>query len=73
VKLYAEKYTKKQTCFSGNQFEDIVEEEEQGEEEEDVDIGEEDEMADFIVDEEEVDENGIRLRYLKCIIILYHY
>jgi len=40
--------------------------EEQGEEEEDADIGEEDEMADFIVDEEEVDENGIRLRYLKC-------
>jgi hypothetical protein len=29
-------------------------------------IGEEDEMADFIVDEEELDENGIPLRYLKC-------
>lgn len=31
-------------------------------EEEDVDIGEEDEMADFIVDEEDVDENGAPVR-----------
>ncbi|RRT79241.1 hypothetical protein B296_00003462 [Ensete ventricosum] len=37
----------------------IAEEEEQQEEEEDADImGEEDEMADFIVDEEDVDETG---------------
>lgn len=27
-------------------------------------MGEEDEMADFIVDEEEVDENGLPVRYL---------
>lgn len=42
--------------------EDIAEEEEQVEEEDDVDIGEEDEMADFIVDEEEVDEHGAPVR-----------
>ncbi|KAL1352205.1 hypothetical protein HN51_016203 [Arachis hypogaea] len=48
--------------------EDIVEEEEQGEEEEeDADIGEDDEMADFIVDEDVMDENGdlVRRRKLK--------
>eukprot|EP00257_Ricinus_communis_P019165 XP_015578078.1 transcription elongation factor SPT6 homolog [Ricinus communis] len=45
--------------------EDIAEEEEQAEEEEDGDFGEEDEMADFIVDEEEVDENGAPIRRKK--------
>ncbi|CAA7401540.1 unnamed protein product [Spirodela intermedia] len=45
-------------------LEDIAEEEEQLEEE-DVDIGEEDEMADFIVDEEDVDENGAPVRRKK--------
>ncbi|XP_058750723.1 transcription elongation factor SPT6 homolog isoform X2 [Vicia villosa] len=49
----------------GTHLEDIAEEEEQGEEEEDADIGEEDEMADFIVDEEEVDENGAPVRTKK--------
>jgi len=49
--------------FTGPPLEDIAEEEEQGEEEEDADIGEDDEMADFIVDEEEVDENGAPMRY----------
>lgn len=45
-------------------LEDIAEEEEQPEEEEeDADIiGDEDEMADFIVDEEDVDETGAVLR-----------
>ncbi|KAK9170565.1 hypothetical protein Syun_002705 [Stephania yunnanensis] len=46
----------------GAHLEDIAEEEEQAEVEEDIDIGEEDEMADFIVDEEEVDENGAPVR-----------
>ncbi|CAJ2671817.1 unnamed protein product [Trifolium pratense] len=46
----------------GSHLEDIAEEEEQVEEEEDADIGDEDEMADFIVDEEEVDENGAPVR-----------
>ncbi|KAE9586322.1 putative tex-like protein, HTH [Lupinus albus] len=46
-------------------LEDIVEEEEQGEEEDDADIGEDDEMADFIVDEEEIDENGAAMRQRK--------
>ncbi|XP_023537141.1 transcription elongation factor SPT6 homolog isoform X2 [Cucurbita pepo subsp. pepo] len=45
-------------------LEDIAEEEEQPEEEEDADIGDEDEMADFIVDEE-VDEDGAPLRRRK--------
>ncbi|KAM7529941.1 hypothetical protein LguiB_033351 [Lonicera macranthoides] len=49
----------------GPQLEDIAEEEEQPEEEEDADIGEEDEMADFIVDEEEVDEHGAPVRRRK--------
>ncbi|OIW03224.1 hypothetical protein TanjilG_13018 [Lupinus angustifolius] len=50
----------------GAPLEDIVEDEEQGEEEEeDADIGEDDEMADFIVDEEEVDENGAPMRRTK--------
>ncbi|XP_054811877.1 transcription elongation factor SPT6 homolog isoform X2 [Prosopis cineraria] len=49
----------------GAPLEDIAEEEEQGEEEEDADIGEEDEMADFIVDEEEVDEHGAPMRRKK--------
>ncbi|TKY62758.1 Transcription elongation factor SPT6 [Spatholobus suberectus] len=48
----------------GAPLEDIAEEEEQGEEE-DADIGEDDEMADFIVDEEEVDENGAPMRQRK--------
>lgn len=44
-------------------LEDIAEEEEQPEEEEEGDIiGEEDEMADFIVDEEDVDETGAVVR-----------
>ncbi|XP_068664398.1 transcription elongation factor SPT6 homolog isoform X2 [Aristolochia californica] len=45
----------------GAPLEDIAEEQ-QPEEEEDGDIGEEDEMADFIVDEEDVDENGAPVR-----------
>ncbi|XP_057970915.1 transcription elongation factor SPT6 homolog isoform X2 [Malania oleifera] len=49
----------------GAPLEDIAEEEEQPEEEEDADIGEEDEMADFIVDEEEVDEHGAPVRRKK--------
>ncbi|XP_051151104.1 transcription elongation factor SPT6 homolog [Andrographis paniculata] len=48
----------------GQPLEDIAEEDEPLEEE-DADIGEEDEMADFIVDEEEVDENGAPLRRKK--------
>lgn len=43
-------------------LEDMAEEEEPVEEEEDGDIGEDDEMADFIVDEEEVDEHGAPVR-----------
>ncbi|KAJ4828346.1 Transcription elongation factor spt6, partial [Turnera subulata] len=49
----------------GVAFEDVAEEEEQPEEEEDADIADEDEMADFIVDEEEVDENGLRVKRKK--------
>lgn len=49
----------------GAPLEDIAEEEELPEEEEDGDIGEEDEMADFIVDEEEVDEHGAPVRRKK--------
>lgn len=53
-------------CISaiGVPLEDVAEEEGQVEEEEDGDIGEEDEMADFIVDEEELDENGAPVRYM---------
>lgn len=40
-------------------IDDIAEEEQF---EEDVDIGEDDEMADFIVEEEEVDEHGAPVR-----------
>lgn len=47
----------------GLPLEDIAEEEEQPEEE-DADIGEDDEMADFIVDEEEIDEHGAPVRYI---------
>ncbi|KAL3533413.1 hypothetical protein ACH5RR_006934 [Cinchona calisaya] len=47
----------------GQPLEDIAEEEQL--EEEDADIGEEDEMADFIVDEEEVDEHGAPVRRKK--------
>lgn len=43
-------------------LEDIAEE--QQEEEEDGDIGDDDEMADFIVDEEEVDEHGAPVRWI---------
>jgi hypothetical protein len=68
VEIVCWKIHQKQTCFSGSHLEDIAEEEEQVEEEEDADIGEEDEMADFIVDEEEVDENGAPVRYFKCMI-----
>lgn len=46
----------------GPPLEDIAEEEEQPEDEEDADIGEEDEMADFIVDEE--DERGAPPKYV---------
>ncbi|XP_047942817.1 transcription elongation factor SPT6 homolog [Salvia hispanica] len=49
----------------GQPLEDIAEEDEQLEEEDDADIGEEDEMADFIVDEEEVDEHGTPVRRKK--------
>ncbi|GKV32699.1 hypothetical protein SLEP1_g41286 [Rubroshorea leprosula] len=49
----------------GVPLEDIAEEEEQMEEEEYGDIGDEDEMADFIVDEEEVDEHGAPVRRKK--------
>ncbi|KAG9449004.1 hypothetical protein H6P81_008969 [Aristolochia fimbriata] len=49
----------------GAPLEDIAEEEDQPEEDEDGDIGEEDEMADFIVDEEDVDENGAPVRRKK--------
>ncbi|KAK1309133.1 hypothetical protein QJS10_CPA09g00167 [Acorus calamus] len=45
-------------------LEDIIEDEEQPEEE-DGDLGEEDEMRDFIVSEDEVDENGISVRRKK--------
>ncbi|KAK1292420.1 hypothetical protein QJS10_CPB17g01754 [Acorus calamus] len=45
-------------------LEDIVEDEEQPEEE-DGDLGEEDEMRDFIVSEDEVDENGVSVRRKK--------
>lgn len=48
--------------LSGAPLEDIAEEEEHLEEEEDGDIGEEDEMADFIVDEDDIDENGAPVR-----------
>lgn len=69
-------YNKMLTLFfpkiTGAPLEDIVEEEEQGEEEEDADIGEDDEMADFIVEEEEVDENGATVKYYKFIFILHH-
>lgn len=51
------------TGIVGAPLEDIAEEEQIEEEEEDGDIGEEDEMADFIVDEEEVDEHGAPVRY----------
>lgn len=47
-------------------LEDIAEEDEQQEEEEEEEgdmIGEEDEMADFIVDEEDVDETGAVVKY----------
>jgi transcription elongation factor SPT6 len=46
----------------GEHLEDIAEEEEQPEEEEDAEIDDQDEMADFIVDEEEVDEHGVPVR-----------
>eukprot|EP00268_Persea_americana_P027117 TRINITY_DN265_c0_g1_i1.p1 TRINITY_DN265_c0_g1~~TRINITY_DN265_c0_g1_i1.p1 ORF type:complete len:1608 (-),score=448.42 TRINITY_DN265_c0_g1_i1:517-5340(-) len=48
----------------GAPLEDIAEEEEPPEEEEDVDMGEDDEMADFIV-EEDIDENGAPVRRRK--------
>ncbi|CAN0922993.1 Transcription elongation factor SPT6 homolog [Linum grandiflorum] len=48
----------------GNNLEDIAEEEEHMDEEGYVEVGdEEDEMADFIVDEEEIDENGLPVRH----------
>lgn len=56
--------------LAGQPLEDIAEEEQPEEEEEDADIGEEDEMADFIVDEEEVDEHGAPVRYTVYHILL---
>lgn len=56
--------------FAGQPLEDIAEEQPE-EEEEDADIGEEDEMADFIVDEEEVDEHGAPVRYTVYHILLF--
>lgn len=44
-------------------MDDIVEDE-QIEEEEDDDIGDPDDMADFIVDEDETDEHGQPIRYV---------
>ncbi|XP_043710162.1 transcription elongation factor SPT6 homolog [Telopea speciosissima] len=49
----------------GAPLEDIAEEEEQPEEEDDADIGKDDEMADFIVEEEEFDETGAPVRRKK--------
>ncbi|KAL8162313.1 hypothetical protein V2J09_013802 [Rumex salicifolius] len=49
--------------FDDGALEDIPEEEQrEEEEEEDIDMGEEDEMADFIVDEDDVDETGVPKR-----------
>lgn len=53
---------------TGALLEDIAEEEEPVEEEDDGEIGEEDEMADFIVDEE-FDEAGVPVRYFLSISI----
>lgn len=50
----------------GTPFEDIVEEEEPEEAEDDGEVGEEDEMADFIVDEE-FDETGTLVRYFSAV------
>lgn len=46
----------------GLPLEDMAEEQEQPEEEDVEEIGDEDEMADFIVDEEDVDEHGSVVR-----------
>ena len=53
----------------GPPLEDIAEEQEQPDEEEDEEIGDEDEMADFIVDEDDVDEHGavVRLELLSSL------
>lgn len=64
--------------FTAAPLEDIAEEEEPvEEEEEDGDIGEEDEMADFIVDEEDVDEHGAPVRYIvylnKCVFSMLNF
>ena len=50
-------------CFTGGPVEDIPEDDEQVEEE-DPDLNDEDDMADFIVDEDEVDDDGMPIRYL---------
>jgi len=51
------------TMFSpGPTLEDIAEEQEQPDEEEDEEIGYEDDMSDFIVDEDDVDEHGAVVR-----------
>ncbi|KAF9679491.1 hypothetical protein SADUNF_Sadunf06G0020400 [Salix dunnii] len=50
---------------SGVPLEDMPEEEEQEEVEEDADIGDEDEMADFIVDEDDDDGTQVRRKKLK--------
>lgn len=47
----------------GLPLEDIAEEEEPAEEEDDGEVGEDDEMADFIVDEE-FDATGVPVRYI---------
>lgn len=54
--------------LTGAPLEDIAEEEQQEEEEDGDLIGDEDEMADFIVDEEDVDENGTIVRYLNHLL-----
>lgn len=55
--------------YVGAPLEDIAEEEEQAEDEEDGYIGEEDEMDDFIVDEE--NEHGAPPKYVLCMFLQY--
>ncbi|XP_021296325.1 transcription elongation factor SPT6 homolog [Herrania umbratica] len=58
----------KRTLFGdddGQPLEDIPEDEVQIDEEEDGDMGEEDDMADFIVDEDDLDEHGASVRRKK--------
>lgn len=55
--------------YVGAPHEDVAEEEEQAEDEEDGDIAEEDEMDDFIVDEE--NERGAPPKYVLCMLLQY--